>query len=225
MLSFAQKFTALGAEMDLSSICLGSFKLRNKEGRVPKLVDFLSKVENRGHFAPGETSILQGHLNFASGFYLSKGLKFLNKSLSAVARDPSNKVQLKAFCRMAKHLLSVTPDREFKATDLKQPILVFSDGAFEGGVATAGAIVFDPNTNQTWVCAIPVPDQLRDLWLKDAGKQIISQVEAWAMLAIRFEFRHLLRNTQIHGKAVPPDRDVTPSYDVVGKSGLIFEPR
>ena len=194
MLNFAQTFTALGAEVDLSSICLGNFKLRNKEGRVPKLINFLSRVEDKGYFAPGETSILQGHLNFASGFYLSKGLKFLNKSLSAVARDKSNKEQLKAFCRMAKHLLSVTPDKEFKATDPRKPILVFSDGAFEGGVATAGAVIFDPNTSRTWVCDIPVPDRLRDLWLKDAGKQIISQVEAWAMLAVRFEFRHTLRN-------------------------------
>ena len=180
--------------MDLGSISLGSFKIRNKEGRVPKLIDFLSRVEHKGYFAPGEASILQGHLNFASGFFLSKGLKFLNKFLTAVARNSSDKAQLGAFCEMARHLLSVTPDREFRTTDPKQPILVFFDGAYDDGVATAGAIVFDPSDNQTWVCEIPVPDQTRDLWLKEAGRQIISQVEAWAMLVLRFEFRHLLCN-------------------------------
>ena len=39
-----------------------------------------------------------------------------------------------------------------------------------------------------------MPDRLCELWLREAGKQIISQVEAWAMLVILYEFRKLLIN-------------------------------
>ena len=49
-LNFTEKFNALGAEIDLSGLSRGSYKIRNKEGRVPKLIDFLSHVETRGFF-------------------------------------------------------------------------------------------------------------------------------------------------------------------------------
>ena len=195
-LNFSEKFNALGAEVDLGCISQGCYKIRNKEGRVPKLIDFLSQVEARSFFKPGEASVMQGHLNFATGFYLSKGLRFLTKTLTSVARCSDNRSQIAAFCRMAKHLLNVTPDREFRVADQKQPVLIFTDGAYEEGKASAGAIVFDPESAQTWVCRIPVPERLQELWLADAGKQIISQVEAWAMLVVRFDFRELLSSTQ-----------------------------
>ena len=140
--------------------------------------------------------MLQGHLNFATGFYLSKGLRFLTKALTSVARCPGNNSQVAAFCRMARHLLDVTPDRQFNVSDQRRPMLIFSDGAYEQGKATAGAVVFDSYTNQTWVCKIPVPESLQKLWLAEAGKQIISQVEAWALLVVRFCFRHSLKSRQ-----------------------------
>ena len=97
---------------------------------------------------------------------------------------------------MARHLLSVTPDRQFRVSDQKKPMLIFSDGAYEAGKATAGAVVVDPHANQTWVCQIPVPESLQELWLADAGKQIISQVEAWAILVVRFCFKRSLTSRQ-----------------------------
>ena len=195
-LNFSKQFIALGAEVDLEFLSQGSFKIKNKEGRVPKLNDFLSQVEARGFFKPGEISVLQGHLNFATGFYLSKGLRFLTKALTSVARCPGNNSQVAAFCQMARHLLAVTPDRQFNVSDQRRPMLIFSDGAYEQGKATAGAVVFDSYTSQTWVCKIPVPESLQKLWLAEAGKQIISQVEAWALLVVRFCFRHSLKSRQ-----------------------------
>ena len=195
-LNFSEKFNALGAEVDLGCISQGCYKIRNKEGRVPRLIEFLSQVEARGFFKPGEASVMQGHLNFATGFYLSKGLRFLTKTLTSVARSSDNRAQIKAFCRMANHLLPVAPDRQFRVADQKRPVLVFTDGAYEEGSASAGAIVFHPESAQTWVCQIPVPECLCNLWLADAGKQIISQVEAWAMLVVRYDFRELLANRQ-----------------------------
>ena len=72
-----------------------------------------------------------------------KGLRFLTKTRTSVARSSGNKAQIGAFCKMAKHLLSLTPDREFHVTDPKQAALIFTDGAYEENKASAGAVIFD----------------------------------------------------------------------------------
>ena len=40
-------------------------------------------------------------------------------------------------------------------------------------------------TGATLTCDIPVPQELIEVWLREAGQQIICQIEMWAFLALR----------------------------------------
>ena len=55
---------------------------------------------------------LQGHLNFASGFFYNKGLRFLAKALNKAAVNPESQT-FQGLCRVAVALLRATPPRTF----------------------------------------------------------------------------------------------------------------
>ena len=94
---------------------------------------------------------LQGHLNFASGFFYNKGLRFLAKGLNKAAVNPESRT-FQGLCRVAVTLLRATPPRTFDLGIQGPPLLVFTDGAWESGKAGAGAVVHCCATGRTIAC-------------------------------------------------------------------------
>ena len=68
-------------------------------------------------------------------------------------------------------------------------IVVFTDGFFENGVGLWGAVVLDDATGHRDVFWGQVPDELIKGWNRLAGEQVISQIEAYAALLVRWFFR------------------------------------
>ena len=68
-------------------------------------------------------------------------------------------------------------------------IVVFTDGSFENGVGLWGAVILDDATGQRDVFWGQVPDVLIKGWNRLAGEQVISQIEAYAALLVRWYFR------------------------------------
>ena len=118
----------------------------------------------------------------------------MTKTLTSLFVSSGTSRQIKAFCNLAKALLVSSPPRTYRASDPLSPALIFTEGAYESQVASAGAIVFDPIQQHAWICQIPVPDDLAEMWVKEAGQQIISEVEAWAALVVRHGFAKTLTN-------------------------------
>ena len=79
-LTFNQVFAALGAQLDLAGLLKGNFVLANKPGRVENIIWMLTAAVEQDSLSPACASVIQGHLTFASGFYMSKCLRFLNKA-------------------------------------------------------------------------------------------------------------------------------------------------
>ena len=67
-------------------------------------------------------------------------------------------------------------------------MLVFTDAAFEGGQATWGVVVLDLANNRREVCGGVIPRELVDFWLAEAGEQVITQAEAFAMVLARIAY-------------------------------------
>ncbi|CAE7239379.1 unnamed protein product, partial [Symbiodinium sp. CCMP2456] len=132
---FQQEFVALGVQISLHNLGQGKFTIRNKPGRMEKLVTMIQEAATNPEVAQSLPE-LHGHLNFASGFFYNKGLKFVSKALNKASSDPASEV--------------------FQGIS-GPPLLVFTDGAWE----------------------------LIHSWLRDAGEQIICQIEMWAFLALR----------------------------------------
>ena len=192
---FAAVFVALGVQVSLDGLSGGSFTIQNKPGRVEKLVAMIEEAANNPEVARVLPE-LQGHLNFASGFFYNKGLRFLAKGLNKAAVNPESRT-FQGLCRVAVTLLRATPPRTFDLGIQGPPLLVFTDGAWESGKAGAGAVVHCCATGKTIACDIPVPQALIDLWIREAGEQIICQIEMWAFLALRVTMKQSFQSIPV----------------------------
>ena len=77
------------------------------------------------------------------------------------------------------------------------PLLIFTDAAYEDEVATCGCVVIDLATVTSEVSGGSVPDSLVSCWQKLAGKQVITQAEAFAALLARRTYETLIRQRRV----------------------------
>ena len=99
-LDFAEEFNALGISVQLKQLHQGSFVLANKEGRVSRICKMLDLVEQQETISKSRAAEIQGHLNFAGGFFTSKALRFLVSSFGRSADLPKSisKQDLQLLC-------------------------------------------------------------------------------------------------------------------------------
>lgn len=107
-------------------------------------------VEAEGFISKNMASEIQGHLDFAAGFFTSRALHFLVSSFARLADIPKSLIRgdLHLLCSLAINMLEAMPPRTFKANTMKNPLLTFTDGAWEDGKSSAGAVIFDPDCNK-----------------------------------------------------------------------------
>ena len=96
--------------------------------------------------------------------------------------------KLKASCAYSIALFKRLRPRKHGVNDPTDPILVFTDGALEGQIATAGAVIFDTRSGTGECFEIEVPKELLEEWLA-SSEQCISQIELWAFIAVRWHHR------------------------------------
>ena len=159
---FAADFNALGVSVQLSQLHHGAFVLANKEGRVEKICSMLRSVQDEGCITRSKAAELQGQLNFATGFFLSKSLQFLVASFGRLADMPRSLVSadLQLLCTLTETMLTSMPPRQFVAGSFARPLILFTDGAWESRIASAGAVVYDPDDGITTAFEIQVPGKL-----------------------------------------------------------------
>ena len=195
-LDFAADFNALGISVQLKQLHRGSFVLANKEGRIDRICRMLDQIEQAGTISKSRAAEVQGHLNFAGGFFTSKALKFLVSSFGRLADVPKlmGQEDLVLLCRLAKSMLESMPPRSYDSRSFTEPCLIFTDGAWESDRATAGAVVYDPDSEQTSVFEVIVPSDLVKLWQQDVGDQLICQIEMFAYVTVRYKLAGRLLN-------------------------------
>eukprot|EP00434_Breviolum_minutum_P039685 symbB.v1.2.035248.t2/scaffold4699.1/size36177/2 len=119
----------------------------------------------------------------------SKAVDFASDFAASLIRD-----DLKLLCGLAIDLLNSLSPRFFKAGSMNDSLLTFTDGAWEAGTAGAGAVIYDPCVDTTCCFEIEVPQKLIDLWISETGEQIISQIEMFALVCVRFRYATRLHN-------------------------------
>ena len=155
----APTVSLLGVQLDLTSLHLGSFSLANKDSRKARLEEqFHEMVSGHGSARHVATSV-HGVLNFMNGAALGHRLKlpchaFAN--LSNMHEDPDLSVleQLRAFALSS--LEDLRP-KQLGPMRVRTPVLIFTDGAYENGRATWGAVILDTHTQTAAVHHGEVP--------------------------------------------------------------------
>ena len=149
-ISFASTFDLLGVTFDLNGLPKRTFTISNKVSRIEKLCKMLEEIEKDRALSAAKASEIQGLLNFAVSFYMGRGLKHLVSAFMPFAEGhhTRNQDEPVSLCAYAKLMLQGQKPRVHSLADTSLPILIFTDGAYENGLATAGAVVIDgPPTN------------------------------------------------------------------------------
>ena len=196
-LNFAEAFDLLGVTFDLSRVPSGVLQVSNKSSRISKICTLLDSIATSEDITAAKASEIQGLLNFAVGFFTGKSLKHLVAAFMPFADQPTavRSGELKDLCEYAKSRLTSLGPRTHTLRGERRPVLIFTDGAWEDGSATAGVIIADGSFRIG--CIIMVPEALVKHWLEFAGEQIISQIELWALVAVRWFFRWKLENRRL----------------------------
>ena len=133
---------------------------------------------------------MHGLLNFANGQTLGSALKPLSKRVSEVLYNlgDSRDGKLDDLLRMAQCIIPRMVPRLVRATSEVRPCIIYTDGAFEDGKGTWGAILNTASDARSMVHGT-VPHGLIDAWVRMAGEQVICEIEAFAFLMARLHFR------------------------------------
>ena len=158
--------------MQLDRVPLGEVTLRNKEGRLDQLVDLFEGFRTRKAISVHEAQVAHGLLNFSAAALSMEGrLRLTCQELMRITRSsrPAAGSNICDFCtRCVETLRSLTPRVLNVGTPLP-PVHIFTDGAWEGGRAGIGAVIFDTSTSQSWAMAGTVPRELVLHWEEEVS--------------------------------------------------------
>ena len=96
--------------------------MANIPGRIDRICNMLRAVMDDGFITRNRASEIQGHLNFAAGFYISKALQFLVSAFGRLADIPRALVaeDLKLLCNLAISMITSLPSRQFKTGSMRE---------------------------------------------------------------------------------------------------------
>ena len=187
---------SLGLTMHLSGLKeTSSITLTNKEGRIEKISSKVLKVKGNGVMSLAEAQEIRGLLNFATGYFAGRALKYACfKIFSLVDKGNSRVPQLKHWCEEVLVLLGSVRPRTIPLSINTRTVLVFTDGSWENGVAGLGAVLLDESSGSRLVVQDKVQQNLLELWKNVVGDQLICQIELLAMVLVRWQWKQELSN-------------------------------
>ena len=83
------------------------------------------------------------------------------------------------------------------SSGLTASILIFTDAASEDGVASWGYVFVDPASGIAEVSGGTIPQMLVSCWQELAGKQVITQAEAFVVFVARKHYELVIRQRRV----------------------------
>ena len=186
---------ALGVQFNLENIRTGDLVVQNKPGRLERIVEMITLVKEGDGKSKSLIASLAGLMNFAGGFVLGHHFKSGSHALNAWAYN--HNVSTSDVRTVCDYLLTVAKSvqpRRIRLHDSDLPWIIYTDGAYEDGRGTWGALVYDPLTGKRLVFAGEVPAVLTSYWAATVGEQLICEIELFAYICVRWHLRKELNN-------------------------------
>ncbi|CAE7247552.1 unnamed protein product [Symbiodinium sp. CCMP2456] len=142
--AFDSKVVTLGVSLGLGELWSGVLTVENKPGRLEKISQMLRTIASGKDVSRSEVASLHGLLNFAGGLILGFELKPTARMLSRALSGPflGNTPELKQACALALDVIAQCRPKRCPAS-ISPPIILYTDGAYEKGIGTWGAVLID----------------------------------------------------------------------------------
>ena len=191
----------LGVVIDLGQVNEGVVMVRNKQERADELDNVVEELKKLKSFPPSMAAKVYGRLNFAeaqcSGRWLAPILEpvkqraLMGATVKVVTKEISESLNLAA------RLLRTAPPRRLVALAKEIPCLVFTDGAYEAGVASCGAVIISPRIPVPIAFGFEVPEKILDEWHSFGNEQVIAQAEMMPVVMCKRHLGHLLEGARV----------------------------
>ena len=195
------KFTVLGVVIDLTKSVEGLVVVKNKPERIGELRETIKEAKETRTFSSAMAARVQGRLLYAEAQCSGRWLTPLLEPVKARALMPRTvrwlSPQIREALDTCVFAMERAPDREIDLVCREPPCLVFTDGAFEAGVATCGAVVLSPRHRQAFVMGFQAPQDILAEWQKDGAKQVIAQAEMLPIALVKKQMAPLLHRARV----------------------------
>jgi len=174
----------------------GILKVGNKPEARAALIDEIAGLLKEGVFPPARAAQLRGRLAWAASNLFGRcGAKACEALSAHAARGGPNVILdegTAAALRWWMRFLEVAADRCVCLDKGGPPVLIFTDGAFEAGVATVGGVLWDPADGAFEFFGGVVGKELVKKWQATGIEQVIGQAEILPALLARLLWQERL---------------------------------
>ena len=115
----------------------------------------------------------------------------MHRAVRIVTKEIEEALQLSV------ELLKCAPPRKLEACCQESPCLVFTDGAYEAGIATCGAVIFSPRLDEPVAFGFEVPADVLAEWHSFGNEQVIAQAEMLPVVLVKKCFDRLVRGARV----------------------------
>lgn len=186
--NFANVMTVLGVDFNLQSFWRGKAEVYNKPSRIGRMETMLKSFAEKGSITSGEASRMRGLMNFAGGFVMGRAIKPVSRLFAVLQHGTNDKALVKTVTNASLEILMALRPRVLTPCKCFDNFVIYTDGAYEKGSGTWGAVVCDSSTKERFVHHGDVPGSILACWTRSSA-QVIAQLELFAVLLVRFHYR------------------------------------
>ena len=191
---FGGQMQVLGVTYWLEEFWNGNVTVANRESRVNRILDMLTAYATKGAVSSSEAATMHGLLNYAGGFVVGRCLKPAARYFANMTSGSSDSEKVSKVCNDTMDLLRAMQPRIVRSLSNCRPAVIYTDGAYENEDGTWGAVVFIPDLGINTIHWGTVQHELLEHWRSTGISQLISQIELFVVLLVKFEYGQRLSN-------------------------------
>ena len=193
-----QEFVVLGAQLSLRS---ETIIVQNLPRRWMQISEQIENTLRNGTWTPLDAMRLTGRLNYVRSMVAGKPLICEMFILYRKAAEPIRKAttitnEEKIALELTLKLASTSKPKIVKCLAVTPPSILYTDGALENGIATAGAVLCVPGCHAK-VVSYQIEQPLIDHWTSVGSVHCIAQVELHPVVVAKQTWSNELKNKDL----------------------------
>ena len=192
---FSDTMQVLGVAFHLQNFWNKQVTVANRPSRIQRILEMLESYAAKGTVSAPEAATMHGLLNYAGGFVVGRCLKPAARQFASLQSGSSDTELISRLCNDTCRIINRMRPREIRFLSSDRPAVIYTDGAYENGNGTWGAVVIIPQLGINAIHWGTIPPVLMEHWTFIGLQQKICQIELVAVLFVRYFYRNELSNS------------------------------
>lgn len=192
---FKAEYKILGVVKNLANLSKAEIVVGNTKDRVDEINEDVQNFLTSAALSSGEAASLRGRMGYAylqcAGKPMAPSMRQLALRAESTRRDYSIDTNLETALRELAWFFVHAPPRTFSFENCNEVVQLYTDGAFEAGSATCGAVVFSPGFKPECF-GFTVPKSLVSKWHALGSEHCVAQAEMLPALVAKVLWKPML---------------------------------